>query len=539
MSTERSSAIMPPAASAGFHAGRRSLTNHFAQWVILAWCGIGIAQLVTNQLPQIFLHESIGNGDSYIFMAVEDFRKTGVLYPQLGPDHLTPVLYSPFLYLMHDAAWMAMPWPGNPYFGPRLLELFCFLTCIAVTGALTRRLIPVRSAFWLGVLLASSYFIVIFWVLQLRSDFPGIGCSLLTLWLLISPGRRSALYAGACAGLALQFKITFVTAAAAGFLWLLLYRRWRALCEFTCAAGVFSLGLYAAFAWREPEMLKHILMMRKMIPHPSGVITFWRDLAAEPAFLLGFVGLLPMASGLLTRRRPHLQLVMMFVVISFLVGSYTSLQTGANINYFYEAAFAITPFAVLAFLRLDGARSRTAGLLIGLVFLITNVLPGIVHTIRGARANLTEISRRNSDYEKLRQALDGTRIVSSIPDVTILRPERVITDSNLLNNLSIIRGVDLSRVIARIDEGYFDVVVTQPADYSWRGLPVLQRGLRTAIIGSYSPYCLFGNKLFHLPKEHPSLLLESKLRDIGCETVQCGPGLKCPGLGVAIEAFSP
>jgi hypothetical protein len=513
------------------------LTNHLTRWVFAVWFGIGLIHLILGQLPLILLHESVGYGDSYILLTILDFGRTGILYPPVGPNHLTPVLYSPLLYLMHFAAWSVVPSADNPYLGPRLLELFWFLACVFLAGALTRRLLPVRSAFALGALVAATYSVATPWVLQLRADFPGITCSLLALWFLLSRRRGNVILAGVCAGLALQFKITFVAASVAGFAWLFLYRRWRALAEFTVAVVVSSVGFYAAYSWHEPEMLRQILMMKKMIPHVAGLLVFFRQLGEEPSVLLAVAGLLPMLGFILTQRRPRLQLFTIFLVVSFAAGAYASIQAGGSINYFYEAIFAATPFAVLALLRLRSERSRTSGLLVAFLLLTVAVLPGAARTLWATRVTLTGIGQRNQTYESLRAALDGTRIASSIPDVTILRPEPAITEPYLLSYLSITRGADLSSFIARIDQGYFDVIVTAPADYSWRTIPQLERSVRAAIIRSYIPYCLLNDKLFHVPKNLPLPPVAGKLRSIGCEVVQCGPGSKCPGLGAAIEAF--
>jgi len=485
----------------------------------------------------IFLHESVGYGDSYIFHTVEEFHRTGMLYPSIGPGNPTPTLYSPMLYLMHLAAWSATPTSDNRYLGPRLVELLWYFACIYAAAVLTHRLVRVKSAFWLGILLAASYSVVIFWVLQLRSDFPAIACSLLALIFLTKQGRRSPFYAGICAGLALQFKIVFVAAAVSGCIWLCIHKRWRDLVKFAAAAAVVSVGLYAAFAKHEPEMLTQILMMRKSVRHPPGVVVFLRQLIAEPGFVLAVAGMLPMASLLLTGRRRHVQLVMIFVIISLAAGTVGSLQAGASINYFYEALFAATPFAVLALLRLQTPRSGTAGLVVGLLLLTTHLLPGVAMTFRQLRSTASDIKSRNREYEELRVVLGGTRILSSIPDITALRPDPAIVDPYLLSYLSMTQGADLSLMITRLNLKYYDVVVTQPADYSWRGIPQLVPSLRTAIVGNYIPYCLLRDSLFHMPDGSPSLPLEAKLRSIGCEVTQCGPGSRCPGLAISIEAF--
>jgi hypothetical protein len=76
------------------------------------------------------------------------------------------------------------------------------------------------------------------WLLQLRAEFLGITFSLLAMRLLMSDRRWTIGAAGLCAGMALQFKITFVAAAATGTLWLTWQQRWGSLLRFVTVATV-------------------------------------------------------------------------------------------------------------------------------------------------------------------------------------------------------------------------------------------------------------------------------------------------------------
>lgn len=86
--------------------------------------------LLTNQLPLLWLHESVGYDDSYILDSIEKFRSTGILYPTWGPGHWVPTLYSPLVYWTQAIALAAIP-AINPYIGPRILEFLWFLTALA------------------------------------------------------------------------------------------------------------------------------------------------------------------------------------------------------------------------------------------------------------------------------------------------------------------------------------------------------------------------------------------------------------------------
>jgi hypothetical protein len=506
-------------------------TSRFGFYCMVAWSATQVLALLTNQIPLIALHESIGNGDAFVLGGVEGLRTTGVLYPAWGQEHLVPPLYSPFLYWMHAVAWSVVP-TENPYIGPRLLELVWFLAALASAALVAQRLIPARGTFRLALLSAVSFSVMTSWVMQLRSDFPGITCSMLALYFLMSRRPRDVWWAGLLAGLALQFKITFVAAAAAGCLWLLLYRRWQDFVRFAAAAAVSSVGLYFLINQFEPEMLNSILMMRKMIAHPAGVVRFIREVFNEPSFLLA----LAIFATMLARPFGRWRLLALFLGCSFVVATYTSLQAGASINYFYEPLLASTPFVTLGMLRLRSARLGSAGTFLGLLVLLPYALPLLARTLREAINVPARVEQRNADYDSLRTALKGKTLLSTMPDVTAAVPDRVVPDSILLNYLVLTAGADISPLEAKVRQGDFDLVVTHPGDYLWRRVPELPRGLRRAIMDSYHPYCLLRNMLVHLPNNpaRSNEELAQRIKNLGCQPCRNG---NCPGLDIAVEAF--
>ena len=438
-----------------------------------------------------------------------------------------------------------MRWPGlavpasNPYIGPRLLELVWFFACLLGAALLARTLVPAAKIFWLALLLAGSFSRMSNWVMQLRGDFPGIACSLLAIYFLLSKHRFAIIWAGILAGFAIQFKITFAAAALAGGLWLLLYKRWSHLLVFAATTGICSVGLYALFAAREPEMFRNILMLGKVLPHLPGVFVFIGQLLREPVFLLGAATLAAMLGTLLTRRRPGWQLLAIYLVVSLAIAIPTSLQAGASINYFYESMFAATPFAALGAIRLRAGRIPGSDIFLGLLLATIFVLPQAASAFRGARQAAGQVASRNREYEKLRGALAGASLLSSLPDVTMLGQPRIITDSILLNYRVLTTGADLSGLQQRIRDQQFDTIVTLPADYLWRGVPMLPRPLLHSVADAYRPYCLLGNKLFHLPSGRREEVLQERLKSIGCIETICHGDANCPGLGVQVDAFDP
>jgi hypothetical protein len=511
----------------------RFLSNRFAFYAVLFLAFLQCLILLVTQLPLLWLNSSVGYGDSYILGTLGEFRSTGILYPAWGPGHWSPSLYSPLLYWSLSLG-LALAHAENAYIGPRVLELIWFVGALAAASLVTTRLIPARRLFPLAMLMAVSFSVMTEWVLQLRGDFPGIICSLLALYFLMSRRQRDIWLAGLFAGLATQFKLTLIAPAAAGFLWLIFNRRWADLVRFMIPATVMSFGLYAVLAWHEPEMLKSIMIMRKMIPHTLGVVKFFIQVFEEPPFLLGVAILLGLLVPMLARPYPRWQLLTIFLGCSFAIATYTSRQSGANVNYFYESLLALTPFVVLGMLRLRSGRARSMGIFLGLVLLLS-VKPALRSLQAGVGA-IAKVQERNVGLGLIRAALEGESVLSILPDVTAPLKGQVVSEPFLLNYLILSTGADVTPLEARIRKDDFDLVVTYPGNYSYRGVAFMPDPIRTAIMDSYHPHCRLGGILFHLPNKRlaSTEMVEERLKELVCE--RCDTA-KCPGLDETIEQF--
>jgi len=166
--------------------------------------------------------DDAGYGDSYILYDILHFQRTGVIYRDLTLPPYLPAQYSPFMYMLYS---LPKGMTANPFSGPRLISLASFVLCVAMTVLLVRALIPVRIAWLWGVLMAGSVESMADWPLQLRGDFPAIFLSLSAMRLLLTRSTPMVMLAGVCAGLAPQFKVTYLASLVAGSLWLVLRRR--------------------------------------------------------------------------------------------------------------------------------------------------------------------------------------------------------------------------------------------------------------------------------------------------------------------------
>lgn len=517
-------------------------------WLLFVWIAVRLVALLGGQLPLIALKDSVGYPDSYVLMTAESFEKTGVIYSPSTPKHPTPAVYSPLLYMSIVGADLLLP-SGSHYLGPRLFELICYLSCVFATGLLTRQLIPTRSSLWLGTFMAVSFSSMTFWVYQLRSDYPSIACNLISILLLLRartqaggltglfPLRLIAL-AGVCAGLAIQFRFTMGAAAAAGLLWLLLSRQWKASAVFTALAAGIGAGGYVVVSAFEPHMSANIFTLMALLTDGHGALVLMRRTFLEPVMMLGLGVLLSLLPSILRLHRKSLLLMAVFCGGSLVLGGLTSLHFGANINYFYEAMFAVTPFAALGFYKMWKLQRHPLFSFLALLVLIGLLIPNANNTRREVMAAATGIiSANNQRHDALRVALTGAQLLSSIPDVAILTPDRYITEPLALHHVTLTQAKELVELKSMIRSHQFDAVVTQIADYSWRGMPVLDLQLKDAISDSYRPACRIGYMLFHLPSGDGGPIAE-KLAQAGCRAETCGPGLPCPGLGVRLELFT-
>ena len=480
----------------------------------------GLFQLLAEVLTVFPGLNEAGYGDSYILYDAEQFRRTGLIYrdPALPPH--PPGIYSPLLYVVLSLPGRMLH-TTNPFLGPRAVILLAFVGCVLVTMSIARALIRAPAAGQLALLLACAIGTMPRWVLQLRGDFPGAAFGLLAVRLLLVPRWWAMLLAGTAAGLAFQFKITFVAALAAGGLWLLAARRWWELVFFSSAGALFAVAPYLYFHFREPAMFTQLLSLSHVIRDYNGLAHLAAHAAIEPVSLIA-VATLPLVWH---RRRRRWSLLVLFACISLGVAVITGVHSGANQNYFFEGLFALTPLAVLGGLRLSwgGWRQGTGGRLAALLLLAYAGLPNLMngaHTIReGLGASARRAERR--PIEVLGQALPGHRVLSTVPRVSLLIDTPELIEPFQLTYLQRLGKFDTRPLRERIRRLEFEAIVTRAKPSSFRGVPSLPEDLREAIAEAYHPFCAPGPAwMVHLPNDATGRgPFATRLLALGCTAV--------------------
>ena len=474
----------------------------------------GALYVTAFQLSNLFLLNEAGYGDSYVLYDVQHFEKTGVVYRDLSNPPYLPALYGPLVYRLY-ALPSRLP-SENPFLGPRLAALATFLLCIAMLVSIVRVLIPVRAAWWWGLLIATSIMSLGNWPVQLRGDFSGILFGLLAIRLLLMRSRYAIILAGLCAGFAVQFKLTYVSALVAGSLWLLFYRRWKDLAVFVAAGASTSAGLFFLFWLREPRMLSQMMAAAPGIREVPGWIQLLSQAIREPVVLLA----LPALPLLIQRPWPRWRLLLLFILVSFGVAGLTDLQAGGNINYFHEGLLALTPLAVLGSWRLitwSRQRVALAVFLVGLILLQFWLVDAEQFFKDRYKFSPRNIEAKNAVFRRTEDALRGLHILSTIPRVALLDPNPVLLEPFLLSYMQRLGKVNPQPIVERIRSGEFDLVIIALNDDSWRGLSKIGPDLGNAIIAAYTPYCtLRDNVLFLSPRHTEKLPSIESLRQIGC-----------------------
>ena len=484
---------------------------------LLAFCLLSVPLLV-REIAQLPLLDETGYGDSYIIHDVLQYQKTGTIYRDLSQAPYLPAQYSPLVYVFYSLPGRLIP-STNFFVGPRLLALASFLACAGIVISIVVVLVPVRFAWAWGMLLMSSIISMWSWVLAIRGDFPGIFFGLLAIRLLLSRSRWSVVLAGLCAGLATQFKFTFVSAAATGALWLLMQRQWTDLARFAISAALAAGVPYFLFSLHEPRMLSQMLALSPGIVEVFGDLAFVTQVARDFVVLLAMFGLPPVVR----RFWPRWALLILYVTTSFAVAGLTDLQAGGNENYFFETLFAVVPFAVLGALRIVALAPRNPVVTFFLVvlFAIQFMAPRALLFYGQIVSSRDSVESRNETFRKVEGVLRGQRIFSTIPRLALLDPEPPLVEPALLYYLQRLGKFDPEPLLGGIRNGGYGVVVTAVRPVTHRGIVFVGPDLHAAIAEAYRPNCTLGGWLFHLPTR-PAVNardLAADLARIGCAPV--------------------
>lgn len=454
-----------------------------------------------RRYPVLFDYWDAGYPDSYILHTARRFLNTGTIYHELGTDPMVPAIYGPATYLTFAAAWK-LPAVGIPFFWPRVLPLLALLASAFVCASTARVLYRNRWAPWWAFALTLYSCSPGTFVWQTRGDFFACLLSLSAIRLLLAGSAGAAAVAGICAGLAPLYKLSYVSAMAAGAIVLLL-RRSRLLIPFLSAAVAVFVSTHLLTLLAQPFFVDHHRLFFGIM---SSTLDGWRAIV-KPALLSPaaiscaiVVVMFPAASlrggGLLAA----------YGLISLLVAAVASTQVGANVNYFFEPLMAMAAIGsalpvVFGFLfvrrrRLPALRLVSAGVF---AFTLLYVLVPLVRAMETIRTPKPE-HRAAACLETLHQT---SAVLSFVPRLSLFDDSAPLTEPFFVEAAAQ-KGHPLRRQLqARILAAEFDVVLLPVSipETRYRGIMHVHETTLECIRSRYEPFAVTPAAAIHVRRD--------------------------------------
>jgi hypothetical protein len=486
---------------------------------VVPFCLTAMVRLATHVGTGVTSIGEAGYGDAFVIHDVLHYWRTGVTYRDFSTPPYTATIYGPLLYRALALSYHVVG-TDNPFLGPRLVVLFAFIGCVLAAGVLAERLQRTTRAAFIGAGLACTPAALSDWILQVRGDLPAVFCGLLALLLVVSGQRAALVGAGALVALAPLFKSSYVAVPVAIVVWLLLRRRGVDAIVFGASVLAVAIGGLLTFIVLEPEMLTNLRAL-PVLPEYRGAVHLIWEVAREPVVWLAAV-------AVVVRRHDSstFQLLALAAVASGAVAVATSIQIGANINYYFELMFLCSVLATypLTHLLRNISPVRLAAAC-GITVVLWVVPNGVVANLKQAYSTVSQGSGgSDAVWTPLERALDGRRVFTTLPRVAMMQAVPVITEPFLHSVWERTGRQDTRAIADSILRGEYEAVVTSPERPSYRGLPHVTESISQAISTAYVPFCTTKKFTVHLPRtdapvELPETMAKA-LREAECRTTE-------------------
>jgi hypothetical protein len=448
---------------------------------------------------------------------------SGRIYPGLDSSPYTPAPYGPLFYV----ALTALAKLGNLSFesllvSGRLVSLAGYLM-IVVAGYLwvRRHIQPVPALLAPMLILAQVDFVD--WNVTVRPDLPALGLTVAALMVLSNRrlSWKNIVAAGLLCGFAGTIKQSFIALPLATVLWLLWSRRFKWAGAFIAATAVAGGSVLGFLALRHEPFLSEMLLARySPLSFMAAVQLLKADLVQYPLQMvvvgLALLGLQNLPTEKDLNPRPFMTLYFFF---TWVMGFYTAMAPGANVNAFLEA-WVLT--ALLAALALANLPAYWPSLPVGArgVMLVLWVSVAIVTLDRWH----VILAAPNGGMEKLAQLADGRRVLTDFPFVAAhsLQPEML--DPSVNHYLELGRHWSSQPVLNEIRTRQFDYIIigeSNGAPRSWRGLTLFSGSILLEVEQDYQPLCRADRFIIYArPGENSSTQKDTPLlRGSGCKQI--------------------
>lgn len=471
----------------------------------------------------------VGYADSAILLRIGEVVGSGKIYPDsLDRPPYFVTTYGPLTYALLAVPYRFAQGVGiAPYLFVRLSIVGSLCLCVLLVYLISRRLYRSRPIARLCALFAVSALPLASWTTQVRGDFLALALSLASLWwLLRANGRPRAIGAAICAGMALLVKQTFLAMPVAVVIWLVYRRRYQEAVLWATSVTLTVVGGYAIAWWREPLMLSHLAALRHPILEYREALDILGLAVSQPTAPFAAIG------GLLVlwKLTPERLLLFIYWIVAWFVASFTLLQAGGSVNYFWEPFMVSAVLAGPGLCELQRKANRAPMLLTAMLFvlLLLAFAPKLrkeLGYLRTSYAKASDYRARKGKWDSFVATVSGRRLLSTFPDVTVLSASPEIPDPFAIAMLEFRGRWNSGPVVNQIDAGIYDLIVIAPgeafASDNYRGVRYWS-GLWRAVKRNYELACVFEDMEIWLPKHTAGQILP-RLSLIGCVAAARAP----------------
>jgi len=499
--------------------GHPSLVGVF----VIAMLSLGALSVFVGTAVGLISFRDVGYPDSATLFRIDGLFRSGHLYPDINKPPYLITIYGPLTYVLLGVPYTIARAAGlDPQLLVRLGVVGAMCVCLLLVFSTSRRMHPSRAVAWLCILFAVSSTPFAQWTTQIRGDFLAVGCSLASIYLLMSSNRNlRVLGSPVLAGIAVLIKSTFLSAPVAIVLWCLYKRQYREGALWVAVFACLIIGGYAIALWREPLMLDHLMALRHPVAEYRGALELLWVALSQPVVPFAALGFFLIFKNQATGSF----LFALYWLTSWAVAIGTIPYVGANINYFWEPLLSSAVLAGVGLYDLCRKDRRapvivTWFLLLLLVRAFSPTLKNDIYNLRMSYANLVDYKAREARWDGLVAVVTGRRFLSSIPDLATHAASPEMMDP-YLNAVLVLGGTwSFAPIVSKLDTGVYDFVAIGTGQASgvpvYRGVEIWSEETWSALKRSYTPSCVIDGIAFWLPKRDPSQFL-SDLNAIGCK----------------------
>ena len=501
---------------------RKGSSARSAALILLVCAMVGGCALLPASLRLVKAHADVTYPESAIAHNAQLTAQTGRIYPPISQPPYTPAVYGPAYYLGLRPFALAARSVDEVLVAGRVLSFVSFLFVIVGAWFITRRLgaPPLFATVAAALVFGDPEF-----VRTNVSARPDLLALALATWAiaaaLVDPDDwRPMAAAGVLACLAVMMKPSFVAAALALVVWLVMSRRWKSLFALATGAAFAAFACVFRLALNGDPILGQTSLLTSEIDDPIGAA---RIIARETFHYWPHV---VVAAGAIWFCRRWLRsgssprtLGGLYCIASWLIAAFTLMNPGGNVNYLLEPWTISSVLFAVAISELPPLEVSRRWAVLALCTVIG--VGGAVHAIRvGSDRSLT-------DDSALASVAAHRKVLSDDPYIGAHDERPELLDPFLMSQLQSAGRWDDRRIHDQLQQQQFDLVALTTYNdklREYRKHPFVSPPLLSEILASYSPFCEtpgqgpkhFERVLVLLPKRGVDAQLAGELQRSGC-----------------------